>query len=171
MRVVIKNPIIVSFILILAVGCSEESSHTKKADSTVNMGTVSNELDGKAIICKSYYKEKFPRVGIDGFRFEQGNVWRDRIVTKNNQVTIRELGTINPTTYHTSTESVSWWRSFELNRKTLILYTRKSSASWEYEETHKCKVYPNLNEYLKNLKPYVIEQKREVEKRMEGNKI
>ncbi len=170
----IKNPIIASFILILAVGCSEESSHTKKGDSTVSWGKDSNELDGKAMICELYEKLKFPSVGIDGFRFEQGNVRLDRIVTTNNQVTVKELGTKNPPTYHTSTESVSWWYRYELNRKTLILYTQKNSDNnfvGEYEKTHKCKVYPNLNEYIKNLTPYVTEQKREVEKRMEGNKI
>ena len=152
------------------VGCSKESQDSKSPDLTVyNVGYhPSNTLDGTAIICESYSKLNFPKVGIDGFRFEDERVKRDRIVTKNNKVSIKELGTTNAAYYFTSTESISWWGAYELNRKTLILYTKDGK---KYNKTHSCKMYSNLNEYTENLKSLVVEQEKEIEKRMSGNKI
>ena len=165
----IKNLTIIISLFILMVGCSQESPDSKSADLTVyNAGSrPSNELDGTAIICESYFKLNFPKVGIDGFRFEDSKVKRDRIVTKNNIVSVLELGATN-LSYYTSTESISWWGAFELNRKTLILYTRDGEI---YNKTHSCKVYSNLNEYTEDLTILVIEQEKEIEKRMSGNKI
>ena len=153
------------------VGCSTEAPDSKSPDMTVYMGGYmsSNALDGTAIICESYLKPNFPKQGIDGFRFENGSVKRDRIVTNNNKVKVKELGTTRSSSYYTSTESISWWSAFELNRKTLILYSYGGGET--LNKTHSCKVYSNLNEYTEKLKNLVIEQEKEIEKRMSGNKI
>ena len=156
----------------------QEVPDSKSPDMTVYMGGYksSNALDGTSIICESYLKPNFPKVGIDGFRFENGSVKRDRIVTNNNKVRVKELGTTNSSSYYTSTESISWWGgAYELNRKTLILYSNDVNNVIEnsktYNKTHSCKVYSNLNEYSEKLKNLVIEQEKEIEKRMSGNKI
>ena len=173
----IKNSTIFISLLILMVGCSNEAPDSKSPDMTVYMGGYksSNALDGTAIICESYLKPNFPKVGIDGFRFENGSVKRDRIVTNKNKVRVKELGTTNSSSYYTSTESISWWYAYELNRKTLILYSNDVNEIIEngktYNKTHSCKVYSNLNEYSEKLKNLVIEQEKEIEKRMSGNKI
>jgi len=128
------------------------------------------ELDGKGVVCRDLSDLNFlyPHSVVFGFRFLEGSVEGDAVRGLNERVAVERFAVSDEAPYRVTASQISWWNTYELNRKTLQL---KFVVEGEVMFEKQCEVFADIQSYADRLEADRIAIQKEINQAMKGNKI
>ena len=128
------------------------------------------ELDGKGVVCRDLSNLNFlyPHSVVFGFRFVDGSVEGDSVRGLNDRVAIERFAVSEQAPYRITPFKISWWNTYELNRKTLRLqFVVEGEVMFEKQ----CEVFADMQSYEDRMEADRTAIQKEINQAMKGNKI
>ena len=135
-----------------------------------SVSASAGELDGKGVVCRDLSNLNFlyPHSVVVGFRFVSGVVEGDQVRMVDGSVAIDRFAYSDETPYRVAPFKISWWNSYELNRKTLEL---EFIVEGEVIFQKQCEVFQDMQSYTSRLEADRDAIQSELNRAMKGNKI
>ena len=124
-----------------------------------------DELDGMSVICSELDGDD-----VVGFRFEGGYVNRgNRVREYQLEYKITTFGEqVADKTYRQTRTEISWWKSWQLDRRNLFL---NFNSSGKFLASYQCEVEESLDGYHQRLESIKSAKQKQLEADMKKNKI